>query len=60
LLFATAVSAFTFLLLAVLGGRMAWDEYRYEVTSPGLGIPWFYDMAAASVPGDFRTGRRCL
>ncbi|MBI5581483.1 MAG: TRAP transporter small permease [Deltaproteobacteria bacterium] len=45
LLFATAVSAFTFLLLAVLGGRMAWDEYRYEVTSPGLGIPtWFYTM----------------
>ena len=24
---------------------MAWDEYRYEVTSPGLGIPtWFYTM----------------
>ena len=45
LLFATAVTAFTFLLLAALGGRMAWDEYRYEVTSPGLGVPtWFYTM----------------
>ncbi|TFG43713.1 MAG: TRAP transporter small permease [Syntrophobacterales bacterium] len=45
LLFATAVAAFTFLLLAVLGGQMAWDEYRYEVTSPGLGIPtWYYTM----------------
>jgi len=42
---ATAVTAFTFLLLAILGGRMAWDEYRFEVTSPGLGIPtWVYTM----------------
>jgi TRAP-type C4-dicarboxylate transport system permease small subunit len=42
---ATALTASTFLLLAVLGARMAWDEYRFEVTSPGLGIPtWFYTM----------------
>jgi len=42
---ATALSGFTFLLLAVLGGRMAWDEYRFEVTSPGLGIPtWLYTV----------------
>ena len=28
-----------------LGGRMAWDEFRYEVTSPGLGMPtWIYTM----------------
>jgi TRAP-type C4-dicarboxylate transport system permease small subunit len=34
-----------FLALALLGGRMAWDEYRYEVTSPGLGIPtWIYTV----------------
>jgi TRAP-type transport system small permease protein len=42
---AMALSGFTFLLLAVLGGRMAWDEYRFEVTSPGMGIPtWVYTI----------------
>ncbi len=42
---ASALSGFAFLLLAVLGGRMAWDEYRFEVTSPGLGIPtWLYTV----------------
>jgi TRAP-type C4-dicarboxylate transport system permease small subunit len=40
-----ALSAFTFLLLTILGARMAWDEYRFEVTSPGLGIPtWVYTI----------------
>jgi TRAP-type C4-dicarboxylate transport system permease small subunit len=39
LIAATAVTALTFLILAALGARMAWDEYRFEVTSPGLGIP---------------------
>lgn len=34
-----------FLLLAIFGARMAWDEYRFEVTSPGLGIPtWIYTV----------------
>ena len=42
---ANALTAVTFLLLAVFGGRMAWDEYRFEVTSPGLGLPtWIYTM----------------
>ena len=42
---ATAAAAVTFVLLAVLGARMAYDEYRYEVTSPGLGIPtWVYTV----------------
>ena len=37
--------AITFTLLVVLGARMAWDEYRFEVTSPGLGIPtWVYTV----------------
>jgi uncharacterized membrane protein YhaH (DUF805 family) len=37
--------AITFTLLVVLGARMAWDEYRFEVTSPGLGIPtWIYTI----------------
>lgn len=45
LLFSTTVTGLTFLLLALLGTRMAWDEYRFEVTSPGLGIPtWIYSV----------------
>lgn len=32
-------------LLAVLGARMAWDDFRFEVTSPALGIPqWIYTV----------------
>jgi TRAP-type C4-dicarboxylate transport system permease small subunit len=39
----TAVVGITFMLLVFLGARMAYDEYRFEVTSPGLGIPtWLY------------------
>ena len=42
---ANALSALMFALLAFYGGRMAWDEYRFEVTSPGLGIPtWYYTV----------------
>jgi TRAP-type C4-dicarboxylate transport system permease small subunit len=34
-----------FLLLAVLGTRMAWDDYDFEVTTPALGIPqWWYTI----------------
>jgi len=44
-LVANALTAVMFLLLAIFGARMAWDEYRFEVTSPGLGIPtWIYTM----------------
>jgi len=44
-LVANLLSCLMFLLLAFYGGRMAWDEYRYEVTSPGLGLPtWIYTM----------------
>jgi TRAP-type C4-dicarboxylate transport system permease small subunit len=33
-------------LMLVLGGRLVWDEYRFEVTSPGLGEPqWIYTLA---------------
>jgi len=32
-------------LLVALGTRMAWDDYRFEVTSPALGIPqWLYTV----------------
>lgn len=35
-----------FVLLAVLSGRLVWDEYRFEVTSPSLGEPqWIYTLA---------------
>ena len=31
------------LLIMRLGGKLVWDEYRFEVTSPGLGEPqWIY------------------
>ncbi len=44
-LLANAATAIMFLLLAVFGARMAWDEYRFEVTSPGLGVPtWIYTI----------------
>ncbi|OHE23942.1 MAG: C4-dicarboxylate ABC transporter permease [Syntrophus sp. RIFOXYC2_FULL_54_9] len=46
---ATAAAAVTFALLAVLGAAMAYDEYRYEVTSPGLGIPtWIYTVCLSA------------
>ena len=44
-LIANAATAVMFLLLAIFGARMAWDEYRFEVTSPGLGLPtWIYTV----------------
>lgn len=34
-----------FALMAWLGGQLAWDEYRFEETSPGLGLPkWIYTI----------------
>jgi TRAP-type C4-dicarboxylate transport system permease small subunit len=42
-LFCTALAAAFFAVLAVLTGRMAWDDFRYGETSMGLGIPrWLY------------------
>jgi len=42
---AAVLNGVMFLLLAIFGARMAWDEYRFEVTSPGLGIPtWIYTV----------------
>lgn len=44
-LFAVLASMAMFALLAWYGGRMAWDDYRYEVTSPALGVPqWLYSV----------------
>ncbi|MCC6209958.1 MAG: TRAP transporter small permease [Burkholderiales bacterium] len=42
-LFGAVLSACFFLALAVLTGRMAWDDFRYAEISMGLGIPrWWY------------------
>jgi TRAP-type C4-dicarboxylate transport system permease small subunit len=38
-------SAVMFAVLVWYGGRMAWDDYQYEVTSPGIGAPqWIYTV----------------
>jgi TRAP-type C4-dicarboxylate transport system permease small subunit len=43
--FGLAASAVMFALLAWYGARMAWDDYRFDVTSPALGIPqWLYTI----------------
>ena len=34
-----------FSLLTWYGARMAWDDFRFDVTSPALGVPqWFYSL----------------
>jgi TRAP-type C4-dicarboxylate transport system permease small subunit len=34
-----------FLLMFGLGMRLFWDDYQYEVTSPGIGVPqWWYTI----------------
>lgn len=34
-----------FVLLAILSGRMVWDDFRYGETSPGIGVPqWWYSL----------------
>ena len=44
-LLAMACTVLAFALLAGLGGRLAWDDYIYEVTSPGIGVPqWWYTI----------------
>jgi TRAP-type C4-dicarboxylate transport system permease small subunit len=43
--FALVASCAMFGILAWYGARMAWDDYRYEVTSPALGLPqWVYSV----------------
>jgi TRAP-type C4-dicarboxylate transport system permease small subunit len=45
-LFGLAASTLMFALLTWYGTRMAWDDYRYEVTTPALGLPqWIYSAA---------------
>ncbi len=43
LMFGAAVCAVFFVVLAVLTGRMAWDDFKYAEISMGLGVPrWWY------------------
>jgi TRAP-type transport system small permease protein len=40
-----AATIVMFIFVLTLGGRLVWDEYRFEVTSPGLGEPqWIYTL----------------
>ena len=40
-----AATFLLYLLLAYLGSILAWDEYRFGETSPGIGIPkWWYTI----------------
>jgi TRAP-type C4-dicarboxylate transport system permease small subunit len=42
-LFGAGISVLFFLVLALLTGRMAWDDYKYAEISMGLGVPrWWY------------------
>ena len=44
-LFGLLACTLMFDLLAWYGARLAWDDYRFEVTSPALGIPqWWYTV----------------
>ena len=43
--FGTAMVVVLFGMMAVLGARMVWDEYLFEETSPGIGVPqWWYTV----------------
>jgi len=40
-----AATVLAFLILTSLSCRLAWDDYQYEVTSPGIGVPqWWYTI----------------
>ncbi|HLT26028.1 MAG TPA: TRAP transporter small permease [Zeimonas sp.] len=44
-LFAELASTGAFLVLFGLSLRLLWDDWRYEVTSPGIGVPqWWYTV----------------
>lgn len=37
--------ALLFALIAVLSVRVVWDDYRFDETSPGIGVPqWWYSV----------------
>lgn len=43
--FGTLMVALLFAVIAVLSVRVVWDDYRFEETSPGIGVPqWWYSI----------------
>lgn len=43
--FGALMVALLFLLIGALSLRMVWDDYRFEETSPGIGVPqWWYSI----------------
>ena len=43
--FGSLMMALLFALIAVLSVRVVWDDYRFEETSPGIGLPqWWYSI----------------
>ena len=43
--FSAVMVALFFAVLTVLSVRMVWDDYRFEETSPGIGVPqWWYSV----------------
>jgi TRAP-type C4-dicarboxylate transport system permease small subunit len=59
-LFGACVTVVFFLALAVLTGRMAWDDFHYDEISMGLGVPrWWYTIwvPALSVVIAFRVAQ---
>ena len=43
--FGTLMVALLFAIIAVLSVRVVWDDYRFEETSPGIGVPqWWYSV----------------
>ena len=43
--FGALMVAALFFLIAALSVRVVWDDYRYEETSPGIGVPqWWYSV----------------
>ena len=43
--FGALMVALLFATIAVLSVRVVWDDYRFEETSPGIGVPqWWYSV----------------
>ena len=43
--FGTLMVALLFAIIAVLSVRVVWDDFRFEETSPGIGVPqWWYSV----------------
>ena len=57
-LLALGVTALVFGALVVLGTLMTIDEYRFEISSPGLGVPqWLYTLWLPLKPRSGRSAR---